>query len=558
MLANLYVENLALLERLELDLGPGFNVLTGETGTGKSLVVDAVNLLLGARAATDLIRTGTERAVVQGVFYCPQVEALWLRLEEMGLAQDRKEALVLTRELNRSGRHLCRVGGRAVGLGAYQELARFLVDVHGQHEHQSLLQGEVQLWLLDVFGGADLLARRRAVEAAWRKWRQAESIWADLLRQQQEGEREKELWEFQVREIAAAALRPQEEEELEAQERLLAGAETLATAAEEVYRLLFEARAGASAYDQLSRAAAQLRAVQNLDPVLGELARGLEEVAVGLQEQARFLRNYRENLHFSAERLAEVQARLALIRQLRRKYGGTVEEILARAQELERRLEAASDRAQEVARAEKERAAAEADYRKNSAALSQARREAARRLEAELAAVLADLALPNTVFSVEFRPTGPGPAGEETVEFTFSSNPGEPPRPVAKIASGGELSRLMLALKSLMAEHDAIPTLIFDEIDAGLGGMAARAVGEKLRELSRWHQVICVTHAPQIAAYADRHFVISKEETEGRTVTRVQELDWDGRVAELARMLAGRVDEAALSHARRLLEQTRA
>ncbi|MCR4419689.1 MAG: DNA repair protein RecN [Clostridia bacterium] len=556
MLASLYVENLALIERLELELGPGFNVLTGETGAGKSLVVDAVNLLLGARAATELIRTGAERAAVQGAFFCPGSETLRVRLEEMGVVPEPGEVLVLARELNRTGRHLCRVGGRLVGLAAYQELGRCLVDVHGQHEHQSLLNGSTQLWLLDAYGGPELLARRRAVGDAWRRWQRAEAERARLAHLQEEEQRYRELWEFQVREIRSARLRPQEEEELQAREKLLAGAESLLGAVEEAYRLLFGGPGGTGAYDQISRAAGQIRAVIGLDPAaLSEVVGALEEVAAGIQDHARFLRDYREGLDFSAEHLAEVQARLAQIRQLRRKYGGTVEEILKQAEELERRLKEMSDRSEELARAETERAAAEADYRHKSSELSAHRREAAKRLEAELAGVLVDLALPNTVFVVNFTAAAPGPAGEEAVEFHFSSNPGEPPRPVAKVASGGELSRLMLGLKSIMAENDAIPTLIFDEVDAGLGGAAARAVGEKLRQLSRWHQVICVTHAPQIAAYADRHFFIAKEEAGGRTVVRVRELGREERIGELARMLAGRVDDASLNHARRLLEE---
>lgn len=553
MLANLYVENLALIERLELEPGPGFNVLTGETGAGKSLVVDAVNLLLGARASGELIRAGAERAVVQGIFLCPAAPPFVSRLAELGLAPEPDGTIVLSRELNRSGRNLCRVGGRVVGLGVYQELGRFLVDVHGQHEHQSLLEPQAQLLLLDSFGGQALLAARREVSAAWQRWQEAAALLADWQRQEEEEERLKELWAYQVAEIDAARLRPGEEEELEAEARLLAAAEQLAAATTGAYQLLYGGTGETSAYDLISRAAAQLIPLQSIDPALVPVVEALQEVAFLLEDKAAFLRDYRQHLDFSPGRLGEVQSRLHLIKQLRRKYGGGVEEVLRQGEELKRRLAAAADRSEKLAQAAQELAARERDFHELAASLSVMRREAARRLESEITAVLEELAMPQTVFLVLLRQTAPGATGTDEVEFHFSANPGEPPRPVARIASGGELSRLMLALKSIMAEHDAIPTLIFDEIDAGLGGGAARAVGEKLRHLSRWHQVICVTHAAQIAACAERHFHLTKEEHGGRTVTRIRLLDEEGRVRELARMLAGRVDQAALNHARQML-----
>ncbi|MBC7347845.1 MAG: DNA repair protein RecN, partial [Clostridia bacterium] len=317
--------------------------------------------------------------------------------------------------------------------------------------------------------------------------------------------------------------------------------------------LLYGGTGETSAYDLISRAVAQLVPLQSIDPALVPVVEALQEVAFLLEDKAAFLRDYRQHLDFSPGRLGEVQSRLHLIKQLRRKYGGGVEEVLRRGEELKRRLAAAADRSEKLAQAAQELAARERDFHELAASLSVMRREAARRLESEITAVLEELAMPQTVFLVLLRQTAPGATGTDEVEFHFSANPGEPPRPVARIASGGELSRLMLALKSIMAEHDAIPTLIFDEIDAGLGGGAARAVGEKLRHLSRWHQVICVTHAAQIAACAERHFHLTKEEHGGRTVTRIRLLDEEGRVRELARMLAGRVDQAALNHARQML-----
>jgi DNA repair protein RecN (Recombination protein N) len=548
------VENLAIIERLELELGPGFNVLTGETGTGKSLVVDAVNLLVGGRGTSDLIRAGGDRALVQGVFSCRDNPQVLAYLEKAGISLEPDGSLFLTRELNRTGRHVCRIGGRTVGLSQYQELCRHLVDIHGQHEHQSLLDPQVQLRLLDLYGGARVAAQRRAVAEAWQRWRRAEEQLAELERQADEEEKLKELWEFQLKEISAARVRPGEDEELEREERLLAGAEKLCAASEQAYHLLFGG-GEASAYDLISRAASQLRSAQNLDPSLAAAVQALEGAAVTVQEQADFLREYRQRLNFSPSRLAEVQSRLHLLKQLCKKYGGSLEEVLEYAEGLKNRLEGLTDRTERLACAERERTAAKKEYWEKAEALSDLRREAADRLERGIAGVLAELAMPNAAFRVVLGAGPPGPAGVNTVEFVFTANPGEPLRPVTKVASGGELSRLMLALKSLMAGNDAIPTLIFDEIDAGLGGAAARAVGEKLRDLSRWHQVICVTHAPQIAAYAERHFYILKEESGGRTVTRVRQLDHEERIEELARMLAGRVDAASLAHARELLEK---
>lgn len=557
MLSILHVENLALIEHLELEMGPGFNVLTGETGAGKSLVVDAVSLLLGARASTDMIRAGQERALVEGVFFCPGGSVLERQLEKAGFSLEEDGTLILSRELNRSGRNVCRLNSRMVSLSVFQQIGRLLIDLHGQHEYQSLLDPRVQLTLLDAMGGGPLAEKRRRVSEVYRLWRTAQQSLNDLRSKQAQQEHQRELWEFQLEEIEKAGLRDGEEEELEAEERLLAGAEQLNTATSQAYGSLLVGLDGPSAYDQLSRALALLGPVQKLDPRLAETAQRLEEASILIQDQAVFLRDYGAFLDFSPERLAEVQNRLHSIRKLGHKYGGNTKEILKLGQKLREYLQETDDLTEKLHKVEVECRDLEKAYREEASVLSGLRRQAAEQLELQLGAVLDQLNMPGTVFQALLQPGPDQASGFDQVDLVFSSNPGEPPRPVAQVASGGELSRLMLALKSIMAEKDSTPTLIFDEIDAGLGGAASRAVGEKLLGLSRWHQIISVTHAPQIAAFAHRHFHISKEETAGRTVTVVNELDQPGRERELARMLAGVVDAASLAHACNMLRDLR-
>lgn len=559
MLQVLQIENFALIEKLELTLGPGLNVLTGETGAGKSIIVDAIGLLVGARASGEYVREGSERGQVTGLFYCQGLKGVEETLKEMGLAPEEDGTLLLTRELSRSGRNLCRVNGRSVTLSMYQKLGQQLVDLHGQHAYQSLLRPGYQLQLLDSFAG--LQALRQEVAGLYGQWRAKQKELADLWGSPEERERQKDLLRFQIEEIDKAALQAGEEEKLRQELDLLHNAEELARSAQTAYSLLFggQGSRNLAAYDLLAQAEDQLRFMANLDPGTGPWLAQLEEVRLAVEEVSRGLRGYAEKLEFNPRRLQEIEERLETLRRLRRKYGQTLEEILRFREEAACTLARLEQSAEIAGRLERERDELLNLYREKVETLRALRRQAARQLEKEIEPVLQELAMPAARIEIVCRrQEEPGPTGMDEVEFLFQPNPGEGSYPLAQIASGGEMARVMLALKSILAEVDEVPTLIFDEIDAGVGGRAARAVALRLAHIGRRHQVLCVTHSAQLASLADYHFNVGKVISGGRTYTYVQELRGEERLAELARLLGGEATEVALKHAAELLDQAKA
>jgi len=558
MLVEVSIRNFALIDSARLALSPGLNVITGETGAGKSILIDAVELALGARASAEVVRTGADRAVIDVVFDIMDSPALGRLLEEMGLGEAADPTLVITREVPLDGRATCRVNGRVVNLATLREVTQHLIDIHGQHEHQSLLRPERHVELLDAFGGEATAALREEVERAYRAWQATLEEMTGLGGDERDRARREDLLRFQVEEIERARLRPGEEEELQAERRLLANASRRHEAASRAYACLYGGSGGAgAAHDLLSQALASLEETAVLDPAAAPLAEAVRQAAVLVDEAARDVRRYRDEVFFDPARLAEVESRLDLISGLKRKYGASVEEVLAYGEraraELERLARSAELLEQLKARAEEERGA----LVRAAAELSQLRREVAAGLARAVEVSLADLGMGKTKFEVGFTPEDPpGPRGAEKVEFLIAPNPGEPPKPLARIASGGELSRIMLALKTILAESDEIPTMIFDEIDSGVGGGAAQAVGEKLAALALGRQVLCVTHLARIASLADAHHFITKETVDGRTHTVVTTLGPDERRAEIARMLAGHPPTPiTLAHAQEMLEQ---
>lgn len=558
MLQELQIENFALIEKLQLTLGPGLNVLTGETGAGKSIIIDAIGLLVGARASGEYVREGSERGQVSGLFYCQGLKGIEETLKELGLSPEEDGTLLLTRELSRSGRHSCRINGRSVTLSMYQKVGQQLVDLHGQHAYQSLLRPSYQLQLLDNFAG--LQALRQEVASIYAQWRAKQKELADLYGNPEERERQKDLLRFQVEEIDRAALRAGEEEELRQELNLLNNAEELMRGAETVYALLFGGQGARSlaAYDLLARAEDQLRSMANLDPAVERWFAQLEEARLQVEEVAQAIRSYGENLEFNPQRIQEIEERLELLRRLRRKYGNSLEEILRFREEAACTLARLEQSAEIFSSLEKEIEELAAIYKEKAGQLRAWRTEAARQLEKEIELALRDLAMPSARIEILCRhQEEPGPAGMDEVEFFFQPNPGEGSYPLAQIASGGEMARVMLALKSILAAVDEIPTLIFDEIDAGVGGQAARAVALRLAYIGKRHQVLCVTHSAQLASLADYHFNVDKVVSGGRTYTRVRELHGKERLSELARLLAGETSEVALRHAAELLDQAK-
>lgn len=571
MLSELRIEHFAIIDRLELSLQPGLVIFTGETGAGKSILVDAMALLLGQRAETIFIRQGEERAYVEGVFLIPpQVRDLVRAvLEPEGLLDD-PEVVVLARELRAHGRHLARINGRAVSRALLHQVGQLLVDVHGQSEHLSLFRVREHLPLLDRYAGAAVATLQEAYQETYRRWKAVATELERLRRLDREAFQRADLLRYQIDEITAANLQEGEEEALREERLRLANAEKLAAAARQALLVLEEGTPEApSAGDLLGQAVDAVETLARIDPSQTAQTEALTHALEVLNEVALHLRDYLERIEFNPRRLNEVEERLALLENLKRKYGATVTEVLAYAEQARQELESITHAEERIAELEEERQQLEQELLRQGLALSQARREAAQRLSRAVEAELADLRMSGARFEVGFthRPDPQGlplPDGQrvafdaqglDRVEFLLAPNPGEGLKPLAKIASGGESSRLMLALKRVLAQADRTPILIFDEIDQGIGGRLGAVVGEKLWRLARHHQVLCITHLPQLAAFGDQHFRVRKEVVQGRTITRVEPLEGEARVRELAQMLgAGR---EALASAQALLQQAR-
>ncbi|QGP94060.1 DNA repair protein RecN [Neomoorella glycerini] len=556
MLQELQIENFALIESLQLDLEPGLTVLTGETGAGKSIIVDAVGLLVGARASAEYIRAGCERAVVRGLFQAANIPGLEEILAGFGVPVEADGSLLLSREISRSGRHSCRVNGRSLTLSMYQTIGQMLVDIHGQHAYQSILRPASQMDLLD--GVAGLTELRAQVKELYLAWQNLQNDLAELGGDAAAGERQRDLLTYQLKEIAAANLSPGEDAELLREREILNNAARLAEGAAGIYAALFEEE-GRAAYDRISQAAAELEAMAAIDAALKPWQNLLEAAAAQVEEVARGIRRYGEKLDYDPQRLKQLEERLELIKNLKRKYGADIPAILRYQAEAAAALEGLEQRVARAAALEKEIAAAEARYREAALRLRRQRLEAAQKLAAEITSVLHDLAMPAARVTIACTEASrPGPAGMDTITFLFQPNPGEGSRPLAQITSGGEMARVMLACKSILAGVDAVPTLIFDEIDAGVGGAAARAVARTLAAIGQRHQVLCITHSAQLAGVAGQHYRVAKVVQGGRTFTRVEKLQGEARVEELARLLSGEASPIAREHAVALLEQARA
>jgi len=556
MLRLLAIRNLAIIDALEIEFGPGLNVLTGETGAGKSIIIGALELVLGARGSTDWIRSGASRASADAVFDVAGAEAFLDYLNSAG-CDPADGDLVLSRELQDTGRSLARVNGRPATLAQLREFGEWLVDLHGQHEHQSLLTVSRHCDVLDDWGGPEVASAIALVGDLWMRLRDLRQEAARLETDARERLRLMDLYRYQVNEIGAASLEPGEEERLVDEARRLRNVERLSEAVTASLDLLHNHEG--SVVEQLAAAAERIGSAAAVDSSLSEVAEAVHALRYEVEEAAWTLSRYLDTLEADPRRLEQVEDRLSRIADLKRKYGSTIEAILEygkqAAKELER-LEHAEELADSLS---DELASAEAEFEATCRKLTELRKRTARKFEESVNRELADVALNNSRFSVAIAAREPGPKGADSVEFLFAANAGEPLRPLARIASGGEISRVMLAIKSAAASQSPLPTMVFDEIDAGIGGRTADAIAQKMRNLSRNAQVICITHLAPIAAAADVHYAIEKEEREGRTVVRVRRLDDDERVEELSRMLAGTaITDAVRDHVRALFRRAAA
>jgi DNA repair protein RecN (Recombination protein N) len=557
MLKLLRINNIALIPTLELELGPGLTLLTGETGAGKSILIDALGLVLGDRASPDLIRSGEDRATVEAVF---EVRGAGALLDERGLPADGDE-IVLRRELQASGKGKATVNGALVPVSLLRDLAPHLSVVHGQHEPQGLLDPALHLTLVDHFAGGEAA---RPIGELYRDLRAAEAALERLRGDRREGERRREMLEFQASEIEEAALAPGEDESLRAEKVRHANASRLASLSGEAFALLYDDEAAA-----LTRLGQVFKRVEELAAIDSEFRPFLEARAdclPPLEDLARWLRDYRERLELRPGRLDEIETRLALLERLKKKYGATLEDVIAFGARCREELGGSGSPEEQERKLVEHRERAAAAYLERARALSKRRRAVARDLVRRVQAELAELAMEKTRFEVLFTPADPEAAldpsswteqGLERAEFLLSPNPGEELRPLARIASGGELSRIMLALKSVVRSDAPGLTVVFDEVDAGIGGRVAEVVGRKLKALADRQQVLCVTHLPQIAALADQHLAVRKQVARGRTQTDVDALSEADRVEEVARMLGGEtITQAARVHAREMLKQS--
>ncbi len=541
MLRFLSVRHLAIIDEIEVEFEPGLNIITGETGAGKSVLVEAIDLLVGGRASADLVRTGESTAVVQAIFE----------------RRDGREVIV-RREISSQGRSRAFIDDVLATSGALRELGQALVDLHGQHEHQTLLDPAQHLVHLDAFMNEPGLIETAA--ATYDAWRAA----ALALDRSQLDDREKrariDMASFQLQEIDQVAPLPDEDERLLAERQILANTERLTRLSTEAYAALYEG--DGAVLTALSAVWKRLGELATLDGRFAPYLETRDAQKSALEDLAFFLRAYVSDLDVSPDRLQEVEDRLALIERIKRKYGPTLDDAIARRRALSEELAALDAGEERVAALEHEEQQTRAAFRNAASALSAARRRAGARLARALEAELAELAMPKCRVDIRVAPTERPEewtrAGTDSVEFFLSANPGEEPRALARIASGGELSRIMLALRTSVTSDEGPRTLIFDEVDAGIGGTAADAVGARLQALARRHQILCVTHLPQLAARSGTHFHISKAVRSARTTTHVARLDGEGRELEIARMIAGAaVSPKVLSSARELIETRR-
>lgn len=551
MLQSLRVRNLAVVEDLQVEFGPGLNVITGETGAGKSILVGALGLLLGERADRSMIRAGEPQCVVEAVFALCDLTAADAVLEVCGAAPCAEGRLVLRRVMAAEGGSRQFANDTAVTLQTLQRLGDGLVDLHGPHDHQSLLRADFQRDVLDAFGGLE--GPRRAYAEAYARLRELEELQRELASPSEDCETEEWL-AHQAREIAEARLDEVDEEALRAEHTAVANAQRVGELADAALAALTESET--SAFNGLVAAQGILRELADLLPSAGEWREDLRTLSARVQDLARAIGDAATRIEADPARLQALEERLATLQRLKRKYGGTLAEVRAHARRVEGRLAEIRSRAQRLEEVNRELAEVRVSLDRHGEVLRSGRQTAALRLARAVERDLRTLGFPQVAVSVEVTPSPPGPAGMDRIEFGFAPNPGEPPRPLRSIASSGEISRVMLALKSVLAAHDRVPVLVFDEIDANLGGEMGAAVGKKLRQVARHRQVLCITHLPQVAVYGEAHYVVTKSVRGGRTRAEIRPVDGDDRVEELARMLSGEeITEAARRHAREWLQR---
>lgn len=555
MLEHLHIRNVALIKESEISFGDGLNILTGETGAGKSMIIDSLQFALGGRAGKDFLRHGEKQAAVEALFSV-QSQALTEKLAENGIVPEEDGTLLITRTLSEAGKSVCRINGSTVTVGMLKEIAEDMIDIYGQHEHQSLLNPVKHIRLLDRFCGAGFGEAMEEYKNSRQRLKDLEKQLAILIGDESQREQRMDMLLFQKEEIEAAELQEGEEDALLEQKKRLSSMERLIRLTGESVTLLYDGDDRApSACDQLGDALAKLREAAEYDAALSPLADALADGYAAVEDCARELKREAEEQEADPEELERIEERLQLFYKLKRKYGGSIEAVLKFYEKAVQELEFLSNSSEKAAELSAKKAAEEKRLSALAETLTARRRATAEQVEEQIETALHDMEMKHARFHIQIEEKADwGADGKDKVEFLISANAGEPLKPLAKIASGGEMSRVMLALKTVLVDADEIGTFIFDEIDTGVSGRTARRVGEKMRFLGGKRQLLCITHLPQIAAMADNHFLIEKESDAGETVTRVTALDEEGAVREVARLMND-VTETTLAAARELLAE---
>ncbi|NWL87390.1 DNA repair protein RecN [Paenibacillus sp. 79R4] len=565
MLVHLSIRNLAVVEAVDVKFHNGFHVLTGETGAGKSIIIDALGLLAGGRGSADLIRYGCERAEMEASFDLPPAHSVWTTLADFGISASSEELLIIRREISAQGKSTARINGQLVNLSMLREVGEQLINLHGQHEHGTLLRPELHLGLLDAYGAEAIRPVKAKYQDTYSAYAKVDKEYNDLRNTSQQALQMLDLYRFQIEEIAAAGLKAGEDELLLEEKNKLSHSEKMMDSISLAYDLLY----GSQGLEAVAKALAKLNDVAGFDQRgIGPMLEQLQSAYYQLEDASYSLRNYRDNIEFNPERLEEVEDRLDLLSSLKRKYGDNAEDILAYYNKILQETETLENKDELLDKLEAKREELLKQLLDEGEQLSTVRRRMAEELAAQIEIELKELQMERTSFKVKLdwnedtqgvdwlgRKIRPGRHGIDVAEFLISPNPGEPLRPLSKIASGGELSRIMLAMKSIFARHDNVPVLIFDEVDTGVSGRAAQSIAEKLFRLSRTCQVFSITHLPQVACMADQQYLIEKIVADGRTMTQIEELSEEGRVNELARMLGGvEITEKTQHHAQEMLK----
>jgi len=558
LLKELSIHNIALIDQQSIAFFGGFSVLTGETGAGKSIIIEALNFVLGERASRELVKSGEEKASVEATFSLQANEPVFEVLAEQGIDCEDNE-LTLYREFSLSGKNVCRANGTLINAGALKLIGDVLVDIHGQHAHQSLLDEKLHISLLDRFAGKDALEVKSRVADAYHKAVEARRLLHAAQYNEQERTRRIDLLSYQIKEIDAANLTIGEEEQLEEQRGLLQNAQAVMEGLEGANAALSgDEGENGGALASFSVALHMLDGIARLSADYQQLSDKLHALYYDLEDASYTLRDYRTDFSFEPGMLDEIETRLELISTLKRKYGANIEEILTYREKSVEELDLIDNAEERREQLAAEYAAAKAEYNALSAELSQLRKQAAERMSARLLPELSDLGMPHAAFSAKFETLSgeiPSANGTDDVEFLLSTNRGEPVKPLSKVASGGELSRIMLSFKSVLADLDGIPTMVFDEIDSGISGQIGTAVAVKMRQIAKNHQVLCITHLPQIAAYANHQYLVFKEEKGEHTRSNAVKLTQEQRAREIARIMgSGEADAVALEHAQQLID----